>query len=142
MQFLSKNVRLNKCPKRKWSLIKFLKIALLRQSFPLAPLGPFLSITLHKLYYRKLALKKLCMYQDSWMNDSGNFRQVFLVCQLNFCQFFVNYSTVNLFCFYEFPDGFLGCVSAAHPHRSMFFHCCHFSVTLRCYCTLYSAKSR
>ena len=126
---MSKNARFYKCPKRKWSLIKFLKIALLRQSFSLVPLGPFLSITLHKRYYRKLALKKIMWYVLG-MNDSGNFRKVFLFCQLIFCQFFANYSTVDLFCFYELSDGFLGCVLAAHPHRSIFYHCCCFSVTL------------
>ena len=40
------------------------------------------------------------------MNDSGNFRKVFLFCQLIFCKFFANYSTVDLFCFYGFADGF------------------------------------
>ena len=44
------------------------------------------------------------LHMGSFLQSS--FSQVFLVHQLIFWQFFINYSTVDLFCFYEFPDEF------------------------------------
>ena len=69
------------------------------------PVCKVMSVGLQSFYYGGLkhTSLKLLYFENrnrpSLSSPSINF-------MTDFCQLFVNYSTVNLFCFHEFPDGF------------------------------------